>query len=290
MLDLQPMKRKKNKSKPTQVYSSLSIAIVLFLLGLFGIVFFHAQDLTNILKERIGIIVEMDNSATEADKNSLMDMLKGQESILPESVIYISKMQGLEDINKGLSVKIEEADNPLLDVIRFNIKSAFYEEDKIASMVATLEKRPVVKNVFHEDASIHHIKKNLSRMALVLLGIGIIFIILAIVIIRNTIFLSMYADRHEIKTMQLIGAKWNFIKLPYIKTAVLVGLNAFFIALILLIAVLLLINVYVDDLWGILNFFYTGLALLIVLAVAVLIPAFVTNTAANKYLGQRVNA
>lgn len=282
------MSNKRKKSKPTKAYSSISIAIVLFLLGLFVIIFLHANDLTNILKEKIGIIVELKEDAGQEEALSVINSIKSINSVKQESIVLISKSTGLENMNKGLQIKIDESENPFLDVVRFNIKAENYSQSLIEQIITSLEKDNNVSQVFYEDASISHIKSNLNKLAFILLCIGLVFVLLAIVIIRNTINLSMYADRHEIKTMQLIGAKWNFIKMPYIKSSILIGVNGFIIACVLIGVMLVLSNLYVMEIWNILNFIYVLIALLAVLLISIIIPAIVTNQAANRFLNQSI--
>lgn len=278
----------RKKSKPTQAYSSISIAIVLFLVGLFMIIFLHARDLTNVIKEKIGIIIELSVESDKSDADAILADLKKLKSVKEESTVYIPKNEGWKLMNQGLNLTIPDDENPFLDIIRFNINAEYYSESNINKIINALKKNKNVNQVYHEDASIIHIKKNLNRLAIVLLGIGLIFVFLAIVIIRNTIRLSMYSDKEEIKTMQLIGAKRNFIKMPYIKSSVLVGFNGFVIAAALIFLALIASKMYIPDIWQILNFLFIIIALVIVLAIAIIIPAVVTNGAANKYLDEDV--
>ena len=127
-------------------------------------------------------------------------------------------------------------------------------------------------------------------MAYAIFSIGLIFVFLAIIIIRNTINLSMYADRWEIKTMELLGAKWGFIKMPYIKTGVLVGFRAFIIAAISIMGLLILVNIYFPNIWEVVNFFYILISLGVIFILAIVIPAITTNSAADKYLKNNMDS
>lgn len=280
------MSSENQKSKPTHFYSSVSIAIVLFLLGLFSILTLHAQDLTDILKERIGIIAELETSSI--DYKNIIAEIQQVPGVKPNSLEYIPKSTGLQQINEGLSIKIKPEENPLKDIIRFNISAEHYSEKTLLTAVKAVSNIKGVDQVFHEDASIDAIRSNLSRLATVILVIGLIFVFLAIVIIRNTINLRMYADRHEIKTMQLIGAKWNFIKIPYIKSAINIGLNAFFFAFIMILIVMFFVQFYLTEVWNILSIYHLILSFIVVLGFAIIIPALVANGATNKYLSHTV--
>ena len=153
-----------------------------------------------------------------------------------------------------------------------------------------LEKEEGFISVFYEDLTIKNIKSNLSKIAYSILFIGLIFVFLAIVIIQNTINLSMYADRWEIKTMELVGAKWNFIKMPYIKTSVLVGFRAFVLASILILILLTIVYIKFPRMWEIVNVFYIIISLASIFILSIVIPALTTNAASNKYLNKNMAA
>ncbi len=276
-----------SKSKPTHIYSSISVAIVMFLLGTFVLLLLHSHNLTNIIKEKMNIVAELEKNA---DPDKIFTLLQSQSEIRKGSIKYIPKKEAISTMSSNLKMEFDEESNPFSDVVTFNIKSANYDSDILKKIKIALEKNDAVKSVYYEDLTIQNIKSNLNKVAYVILSIGLIFVFLAIVIIRNTINLSMYADRWEIKTMELIGAKWGFIKMPYIKTGVMVGFRAFIIAAISIMGLLILLNIYFPTIWEVVNFFYILTALGVILALAIIIPAITTNEAANKYLKKNMDA
>jgi cell division transport system permease protein len=276
-----------SKSKPTHIYSSISVAIVMFLLGTFVLLLLHSHNLTNIIKEKMNIVVELEKNA---DSSQVVGLLQAQSEIRKGSINYIPKKEAISTMSSNLKMDFDEESNPFSDMVTFNIKSANYDSDILKKIKIALEKNDAVKSVYYEDLAIQNIKSNLNKVAYVILSIGLIFVFLAIVIIRNTINLSMYADRWEIKTMELIGAKWGFIKMPYIKTGVMVGFRAFIIAAISIMGLLILLNIYFPTIWEVVNFFYILTALGVIFVLAIIIPAITTNEAANKYLKKNMDA
>jgi cell division transport system permease protein len=276
-----------SKSKPTHIYSSISVAIVMFLLGTFVLLLLHSHNLTNIIKEKMNIVAELEKNANSKEVIALM---KQQSEIRNESIKYISKSEAIATMSNNLKMDFDDDSNPFSDVVTFNIKSADYDSDVLKKIKLALENNNNVQSVYYEDLTIQNIKSNLNKVAYVIFSIGLIFVFLAIIIIRNTINLSMYADRWEIKTMELIGAKWGFIKMPYIKTGVLVGFRAFIIAAISIMGLLILVNIYFPNIWEVVNFFYILISLGVIFVLAIVIPAITTNSAADKYLKKNMDA
>ncbi len=276
-----------SKSKPTHIYSSISVAIVMFLLGTFVLLLLHSHNLTNIIKEKMNIVAELEKNA---NSNEVIALMKKQSEIRNESIKYISKSEAITTMSNNLKMDFDDDSNPFSDVITFNIKSADYDPEALKKIKLALENNNNVQSVYYEDLTIQNIKSNLNKVAYAIFSIGLIFVFLAIIIIRNTINLSMYADRWEIKTMELIGAKWGFIKMPYIKTGVLVGFRAFIIAAISIMGLLILVNIYFPIIWEVVNFFYILISLGVIFVLAIVIPAITTNSAADKYLKNNMDS
>lgn len=276
------MKNKSSKSKPTHFYASISIAIVLFLLGLFFMLFVHTQDIANLLKEKVNIVVELEEGAKQ---EALMEKLRANEIIISETVKFIPREQGLSFMTSG-GDEVYTGENPLRDLIVFNVKSTSYSDANLKKIADVLETQPGVSSVFYENMVLDQIRSNIRKVASVIFVLGIVFVFLATVIIKNTINLSMFADRAEIQTLERIGAKWGFIKMPYIKSSVLVGVRGYVIAGGMLAIMLVAVSVQFPELWRSLNMFYLLLSFILLFVVAVCIPAVVSNAAANRYLSE----
>lgn len=273
------MNNKSNKSKPTHLYASISIAVVLFLIGIFFIVFIHTQDLGNLLKEKVNVVVEMKENA---DGRAVLEKLRSNQQVVLASINHISKEDGLAFMTGGSDVDFG-GENPLRDLIVFNVKSTYYSDENLEKVKQVLLAEEEVSAVFYENMVLENIKANVNKFALVILILGLVFIFLAVIIIRNTINLSMYADRDEIQTLQRIGAKSRFIKMPYIKSSVLIGMKGWLMAVVLIVIILIGISVNFPNLWNSLNILYVLLSVAILAIVAVMIPAWVSNSAANSF-------
>lgn len=280
------MTSKSSKSKPTHLYSSISVAIVMFLLGIFILILLHSHNLTNLIKEKMNIVVELSDDSNEKE---VIKEIRGIEEIRSGTTKFIPKTKALETMGSNLQINFDPENNPFRDVILFNVKAEHYSVETLQSIKSQLEKNKQVLSVYYEDLTIKNIKSNLNKVAYTILGIGLIFVFLAIVIIQNTINLSMYADRWEIKTMELVGARWNFIKMPYIKTGVLVGFRAFVLAAVLIAGLLIVVYFYLPRVWEVVNLFFVLISLGAIFLLSIVIPAITTNAAANKYLNKNMD-
>jgi cell division transport system permease protein len=280
------MASKSAKSKPSHLYSSISVAIVMFLLGMFVLILLHSHNLTNLIKEKMNIVAELSESA---NGNEVVKAIKSVSEIRENSVSLIPKEEALKTMGSNLQINFDTENNPFRDVVIFNVKAEHYSVGTLKDIKQELEKLDGVISVYYEDLTIKNIKTNLNKVAYTVLFIGLIFVFLAIVIIRNTINLSMYADRWEIKTMEMVGARWNFIKMPYIKTSVIVGFRAFLLAAFLIASLLAAVHLYLPRVWEVVDFFFVAISLGTILILSILIPAITTNAASNKYLNKNMS-
>lgn len=271
---------KSSTIKPSTRYASLSIGIVMLLLSLALILLLHTQNLTSIIKSSLDIVVELD--ALEASSD-VEDVLSKSEWVDITSITVIPSTEAVEIMGDIMNVS-DVSEVPFKDVLTFRVQPDGYDTDYLEMLASKLSTIDEVSNVVYESLSSETVKRNLRWLAFVVLGLSALFVLLAMVIIRNTINLSMYSDRRMIKTMELVGAKWNFIKMPYIKTSVLIGLRAWVVSSVLVIT-LMILGWQMLPLWSeVINPIYVVLALAGALLAAVIIPAIVSNSAANRFL------
>ncbi|MBK9735535.1 MAG: hypothetical protein IPO92_11410 [Saprospiraceae bacterium] len=117
--------------KPTQFYATMSTSIVLILISLFLLIFFHSNNITNIVKENINILVELEDNLPSGELEYLKKSIIGYEGVLPSSVKYLDKKEALAMMSKELSISQLAEDNPFKDIIKFNLKNEYYSEDNI---------------------------------------------------------------------------------------------------------------------------------------------------------------
>lgn len=279
------MNKKNNSDSTSVLYSTMSISIVLFLLGAYGVVFLHAANISKLIKEKINIIIELQDGITDKELNDLEKSLSLREGIKSGSIVYISKEEAfviMEDYFQDISTNDQSI--PFRDVITFNIESEFFDDSFLSELSSDLIKDKSVLNVYRENDTINMVKENVKKVSFISLFIGAIFILLSLVIIYNTLRLKLFADRMEIKTMQLVGAKRGFIAKPYIREAFVIGLQSFLFAVLMLGICIVLIYINIPEVGEILNFVYLGIILVIMFLISIIITVGVARQVVRSYL------
>lgn len=283
------MRFRGSTNKKSVNYAVLSNVIVLLLIGLFLILFFHTNSITDAVKEKMNIVVEVNDEANETQTLQIVDKIKALPSVIPESVIYIPKKNALAYMSSSLESDLKNMGNPFKDVITYNVKSTEYNAKNLAGLATQIKKDTLVRDVFYENIVIDSVKENLQRVSYFILLISLIFAGLSIIIMYNTISLSLYADRFEIKTMEIIGARDGFIRQPYLKLAGKVALRSFIIASILILMVVIAAWLYLDGAKDVLNWFYIILTFILLFIFSIMVNLVATIRIVNKYLFSNVD-
>ena len=273
--------------KGSVIYAILSNTIVLVLIGFFSILYLHTNSITNLVKEKISILVELKSDSVKNDYKPLMKMIATNNKVIEGSVKYINKEFADTIIGLDISKNLETVGNPFHDIVSFNIKAEFYSESNILKIKNELKKRSEVFDVFYEHVVIDNLKSNLKSISFIVLILSLVFVVLAIIIIFNTINLSLYADRWEIKTMEIIGARDSFIRQPYIKIAGNIALKSFGIAAFLLLTIVAYIYFNYNDFSVVINWFYIIISIIFIFIISIAITVISTVSIVNKYLSKK---
>ena len=205
--------------------SLMSIALVLFLLGVFALLMMHAQKLSNHLKENIGFEVVMNSNVKEAKIMQLQRELDSMPAV--KSTEYITKEEAIrrlsEDLGEDFLQWLGNEENPLLPSIDVRFNANYANNDSIAAIQAQLLKNSDVKDVYYQKSLVGLINQNVNRIGIALMVASLVLLIIAITLIRNTIRLSIYSKRFLVRSMQLVGATPAYIRRPFIRNGILQG-------------------------------------------------------------------
>jgi cell division transport system permease protein len=219
--------RSSNKRRVAGSYfmSLMSIALVLFLLGVFALLMMHAQKLSNHLKENIGFEVVMNSNVKEDKILQLQKELDAMPAV--KSTEYITKEEAIrrlsEDLGEDFLQWLGNEENPLLPSIDVRFKADYANNDSIAAIQAQLLKNTNVKEIYYQKSLVGLINQNVNRIGLALMVASLVLLIIAITLIRNTIRLSIYSKRFLVRSMQLVGATPAYIRRPFIRSGILQG-------------------------------------------------------------------
>jgi len=285
---------KQKKISATRVFNSrftstLSISLVLFLIGIMLVLGFLAKDLSNYVKENIGISVVVDDDMNLPDVKMFQKRLESSPWV--RSVNYIDKETALKQLVKDLGENPEDllGQNPLLASFDINLKANYANSDSITKIENTLKQnKDVVEVIYHKDL-IHLINENIKRISLILMALAVLLTLISYSLIRNTVRLMIYSKRFLIRTMQLVGANGNFIRKPFLIENLWAGVIAAVFAMGLLYGTLTYLEQKFAGTLHILDLQSLVLVFVSMLVFGILIITLATWLAVNRYLKMNTN-
>ncbi len=216
------------------VTTSVSITLVLFLVGLIAMVTLSAHRMIEQVKHNVTLTVVISPEADSAQVALCGAVLKA--SPYCHACRYISSEEALEEHVRSLGDDPAQflGYNPLLASYEVNLTSAYANPDSIASVDRQIASLPYVKQVMYQKDLVELLEHNVSQVTLVLLGLAIMLLLIAYVLIINTIRLHVYSHRFLINTMRLVGATPWVIKRPFVARSLRMGCWSALLALLLL--------------------------------------------------------
>lgn len=272
------------KTKTIYISTVISIAMVLLMIGLLGLILVHAHNLSRYVKENIVLNIIVDDAAKETDILQLQKQLDVNPQV--KQTQYITKELAARNLQKDMGEDFIKflGYNPLLSSIDVYLKADYANNANITKFKAELVKNPLVKEVIYQQSLVDLMNQKIYSISLVILAFAGIFLVVSIALINNTISLAIYSQRFLIKSMQLVGATKSFIRWPFVGFALLHGLLGGFIAIILLVGLLYLGYREIPDLVLLKNYYEFGIIFLGIIGLGMFISGFSTFLAVNKFL------
>ncbi len=279
----------KRRLRSSYVTSIISISLVLFLLGLLGILVLNAKRLSDYVKENIGFSVILKENVKEVDVILLQKSLDASEYV--KSTKYITKEAAAEGLQKELGEDFIEflGFNPLLASIEVNLYANYANQDSIDLIEKDLQQYEQIKEVFYQKSLVSLVNENIKKISLIILVFSGLLLLVAITLINSTIRLSVYSKRFIINTMQLVGATRGFIRRPFLYRSAGNGIFAAFLAGGLLAGVLYAAQQEFRDIISFQDIEIVGILFLCVLVFGILINWISTFFAVSKYLRMKVD-
>ncbi|MBT8187531.1 MAG: FtsX-like permease family protein [Croceitalea sp.] len=267
----------------------LSIALVLFLLGILGLLVLNTKKLADHFKEQITISVFLKDNAKPIEIDQLQKSLAMAE--YTKSANFVSKEDAAEQYSEDIGENFQEflGYNPLKNSIDVNLKADFVSPEQVSAIAETLSAKTYIDEVSYDKPLISLLNDNVKKLSLWILIASGIFTTIAVLLINSSIRLSIYSKRFIIKTMQMVGATKKFIRKPFIATNIKLGLFGACIALVALTALLFYVNSNFPEL----NLFQDVPVLAIifvgVLVLGILISLVSTYFATQRFLNLRTD-
>ena len=278
-----------NTSKPSYRYAVISISIVLYFLGIYIMLYLQSGAIDQMIKEQVRIVVELKDSLLQSEKQVIEAAIKRQTGVIVNSISYYGKSSASKIMGDDVLTGFRKGESPFKDMMIFRLQAESYTNENLNFIDKSLMKERVVHDIFFEsesDIGVHDLVHNLSLLFLLL---SVIFVALALIIIHNTLSLSLYADRWEIKTMELVGARRSFIRKPYVAHGRIIGQRAFLLAAIALLGTVGILYLSISVFGSILYWPYLILTLVILFVLSTLITMVSTFTVVNKFLEQKLS-
>jgi len=262
----------------------ISVSLVLFLLGILGLVLINAKELSDYFRESLSFSVMLDDNAREADIRMLQKDLDARPYV--KSTVYVSKDDAAAKMKDDLGEDFISflGDNPLPPSIDVYLYAGYTSPDSVAKIEKYVKEYPFVKEVYYEESLLFLINENVRKVSLFLLIISAFLFLIAVTIINNTIRLAIYSKRFLIRTMQLVGATTSFIRKPFLRRSIYHGLLAALIAMTLLMGLLYLIE---KEFYTMFSFESTKLLVIlcvVLVIIGILINYISTYLSVNRYL------
>lgn len=278
---------KSNSFLGSGMTTTLSLTLVLLLLGLTILVGLMGKRISSYVKENIVITVELSDKVKEADVLKTEKQLKATPYF--KEIHYLSK----EDIKKQLITDLGKDPeevlgyNPASNCLEIKLNSEYANSDSIKVVEKYLKQKRIAQEVLYNQDDLDIVNSNLSKIGLALLALSVILTLISFTLIRNTIYLNIYAKRFTINTMQLVGATNSFIRKPFLAQMVVYGIVAAVLASALITAMVYYVMNQYSDLISILSLNDLIIIYGIVLTLGILLTSMAAIFAVNKYL--RIN-
>lgn len=279
-----PAKVEQRRLRSSYVTSTISISLLLLLLGLIGLLLLKTKQLSNHVKENIHFKVILFDNVPEVEILRIQKSLDARKYV--KETEYITK----DDAAAGLQESLGEdfistlGYNPLLPTIEVKFLASYANNDSIPLIESDLKEFDGIKEVYYQKNLIQAVNENIRRISLyILLFSGLLFLI-AMSLINNTIRLSIYAKRFIIRTMQLVGATSSYIRRPFLYKAIFQGVIAGLFGNLILTVIIYLLQKQMGD-----QIFLNDIKILailygIVIFLGILLNYFSTFFAVTKYL------
>lgn len=277
------------KTKTIYISTVISIALVLLMTGLLGLILVHAKNLSNYVKENIVLNIIVNEGAKEVDITALQKQLDANPYVLKTQ--YVSKELAARNLTKDLGEDFVDflGYNPLLSSIDVYMKADYANNASIETFTTKLNQNPLVKEVIYQKSLIDMVNQNIKGIGLVILAFAGILLIIAVALINNTIRLAIYSQRFLIKSMQLVGATKGFIRKPFLTYGIMHGLLAGLIAIILLLLTLYFAQQQVPEMIILRDWFEFSIVFVGVIGIGILISGLSTYFAVSKFLRLKIH-
>ena len=281
------MEKRPNKGISTfsaQITATISVALVLLLIGIIAMLGIAAHSITRNIKENIGFDIVLTDTATNAEVNQLKS--KWTASPYTASVRYYSKEDALMNWEEETGENLMDVlgINPFSGELEVKVKADYASSDSINKIITPLKSLPYVHEVNVHTELVDSINRNINSVSLILIIITCALLFISFALINNTVRLTVYSRRFIIHTMKLVGATGSFIRRPFINANVVSGIVSALIASAILAGTLYYLQGIDSGIASAITWPQAACVFAGILIIGIIICAVAALFATNKYL------
>ena len=276
--------RLKRKVRGSYAISTVSIALVLFLLAGVGYIIWNLSKATDGVKERMTLYVMLSDAEPAEVKEEVGYKLRSLEGV--KEALFVSKADAAAEMKEFVGGDVEEflSYNPLPDSYEVRLRASESPKALVASIESQVSEWKGVDEVVYQRAVVENMDTNLGKFKILLLLFGGALLVVSLVLLRNTIRMSVFAHRTLINTMKLVGASKGFIKRPFLVDSLWQGVVAALLASGLFWGMVVALNEGLPYVMLVSSVEVLGTICGGILVGGVLISVLFTNFALNKFI------
>ena len=269
--------------------SVISISLVLFLVGMTGVLIVNAKSVSNYFKENITVSAVLSVEADEADASAMADRLENTPYV--KDIRIITKEEGVEEMKKILGDDVLDVFevNPIPVSLELQVAADYISTDSLSVIEEALYEYPAVHEVVYQQSLVEILNANIERIGVVAGVLVLLLLFISVVLINNTVRLNVYSKRFTIHTMRLVGATKGFITRPFVGQAFFQGLIAGAVADVLILGALYLIRNEFYQLFSLIDAMLLGLVMIAVIVLGVLLCMVSTSAGVRSLISLTKN-
>lgn len=285
-------KRIARKVRRSYIISTVSITLVLFMLGIVSYVTLSALSAAHNLRERVVVSVEMADSLFAGEQQVVLDKINLREEVA--RVDYLSKEDKVNDaaFRRQFELEIDEllGENPLRNSYEVTLKRELSTREDIEAFVSAVEPTAGVEYISVPPVEVvEQMHSTITTISLGLLIFLAVLLVISLLLLHNTIRLAIYSKRYLINTLKLVGATKWYIMRPLLGSALKQGVWAGVISGLMIAFTVYGVEAFTPQGIAMLDHLAVGIIIGLTLSVGVVITLLYTAAAVNKFVNMKTN-
>lgn len=276
--------KKKHSWKFQGITSVISTALVLVMLGLVTLSVLTAREVAERVRENMVVTLVLNDGVSAPEAATLQSELRNRRYV--NDIEYISAERALQEQTESMG--IDPTDflefNPFSISMEVKVRSEYTSNDSLDWIADELSAMPQICEVAYPKDMVDNLNRNIGRVSLVLLGIAALLVLISISLIINMVRLTIFSHRFSIRTMKLVGAKWGFIRRPFLIRGLIIGLTSAVVAMIAIWGCVQALASYDDSLLNVITTPNMLITAIVVCACGLIITMLTTYICVTHYL------